>query len=57
VLWILAVLFFVLFLAASRLGNKILRAFLFWIPTLTLSVVGMAIVTLFTYVFIHFRNR
>jgi hypothetical protein len=57
VLWILAVLFFVLFFAASRLGNKILRVLLFWIPTLTVSVLVMAIVALFTYVSIHFRDR
>ena len=29
--WILAVLFFALFFAASRLKNKLLRVFLFWI--------------------------
>jgi hypothetical protein len=55
--WTLAFLFFALFFAASRLGNKILRVFLFWIPTLTVSVLGMAIVALFTYLFIHFRDR
>ena len=47
--WILAVLFFALFLAASRLRNKLLRVFLFWIPTLTVSVFCIAIVALFTY--------
>jgi hypothetical protein len=55
--WALALLFFVLFFVASRLGNTILRAFLFWIPTLTVSALGMAIVALCTYVFIHFRDR
>ncbi len=55
--WALALLFFVLLLGASRLGNKILRVFLFWIPTLTVSVLGMAIVALSTYMFIHFRDR
>jgi hypothetical protein len=44
-------------LTASRLGNKILRAILFWIPTLTVSVLSMEIAALFTYVFIHFRDR
>src|SRR5271154_3301759 len=47
--WALAILFFVLFFAAGRLGNKILRAFLFWIPTLTVFVLGMATVGLLTY--------
>lgn len=55
--WSVALLFFALFFAASRLGNKILRVFLFWIPTLTVSVLGLAIVALLTYVFIHFRDR
>lgn len=55
--WTLALLFFVLLFAASRLGNKILRVFLFWIPTLSISVLGMAIVALLTYVFIHFKDR
>ncbi|PYX95888.1 MAG: hypothetical protein DMG71_07790, partial [Acidobacteria bacterium] len=35
--WILAVLFFTLFFAASRLANKPLRVFLFWIPTMLIS--------------------
>jgi len=55
--WTLALFFFALLFAASRLGNKILRVFLFWIPTLTVSALGMAIVALLTYAFIHFRNR
>jgi hypothetical protein len=57
--WTLVLLFFALFFAASRLGNKILRVFLFWIPTLTVSALGTAIVALITYfvVFIHFRDR
>jgi hypothetical protein len=55
--WTLALLFFALFFAASRLGNKILRVFLFWIPTLTVSVLAMAIAALFTYMLIHFRDH
>ena len=55
--WALAVLFFVLFFAASRLEHKILRVFLFWIPTLMVSAFGLAIVALFTYVFIESRHR
>jgi hypothetical protein len=54
--WILVVLFFALLFAARRLGNKLLRIFLFWIPTLTVSAFGIAIVTLFTYLFIRVRH-
>jgi hypothetical protein len=54
--WILAILFFALFFAASRLGNKLLRIFLFWIPTLTVSVFSIAIVALFTYLVIRVRH-
>jgi hypothetical protein len=54
--WILALLLFALLFAASQLGNKILRVFLFWIPTVTVSVLVAAIVALFTYLSIHFRN-
>jgi hypothetical protein len=55
--WTLALLFFALLFAASRLGNKILRVILFWIPILTVSLLGMAIAALSTYEFVHFRNR
>ncbi len=55
--WILAVLFFGLFFAASRLGNKPLRILLFWIPTLFFSTLFVAVITLFTYIFIRFRRH
>jgi len=55
--WTLALLIFALLFAASRLGNKILRVILFWIPTLTISVLVMAIAALDAYVFMHFRDR
>ena len=54
--WTLALLFFALFFVASRLGNKVLRVCLFWIPTVTVSVLVVAIAVLFTYLSIHFRN-
>src|SRR6266568_8147924 len=54
--WILAALFFALFFAASRISNKVLRVFLFWIPTLTVSVLCIAIVALITYLFIRVRH-
>jgi hypothetical protein len=54
--WILAILFFVLFLTASRLGSKVLRVVLFWIPTLFVSALGFGLVALFTYGWMHFRK-
>ena len=51
--WIVALLFFALFFAASRLKNNLLRAFLFWIPALTVSVFCIAIVALVTYLVIR----
>ncbi len=57
VFWIFAALFFALFFFASRLGNKFLRVFFFWIPTLAVSTFGLAIVALFAFVYIHFRNQ
>jgi hypothetical protein len=55
--WVIAISLFALFFAASRAGNKLLRIFLFWIPKLTVSSVTIAIVGLFTYLFIHVLNR
>jgi len=55
--WTLVLLFFALFFAASRLGNKILRVFLFWIPTLVVSAFGMTIAVLLTCMFIHIRRQ
>jgi hypothetical protein len=54
--WILAILSFVLFLTASRLGSKVLRVVLFWIPTLFVSALGFGLVALFTYGWMHFRK-
>jgi len=54
--WILAISFFALFFGASRLGNKVLRILLFWIPTLTVSFFGIAILALFTYLALRFRH-
>jgi hypothetical protein len=54
--WLVGVLLFWLFFAASRLGNKVLRVFLFWIPTLTVSFFTMAVVALIAYVLVRFRH-
>ena len=55
--WILAVLFFAFFFAASRFGNKLLRVFLFWIPTLLFSTLWVALLALFTYVLVRYRQH
>jgi len=54
--WILAILFFVLFFAASRLGSRPLRVALFWIPSLTVISASVAIVAMFTYLLLRFRH-
>lgn len=54
--WILAVLFFMVFFRASRLGNKPLRILFFWVPTVALSTVSISIVALLTYAVLHFRH-
>ena len=51
--WILAVFLTLSFWSASRLHNRALRVFLFWIPTLFISTIGMAIVTLMGYVYLR----
>ena len=54
--WILAVSFFALFFAASRLSSKPLRILLFWTPVTSISMLGLGIFSLFTYLWIHFRK-
>ena len=57
ILWILAILFFAIFLAASRIGNQLLKILVFWIPTLLFSTLGIVTWALFTYVFILLKHR
>ena len=54
--WILAVSLFALFFAASRLSSKPLRILLFWTPVTAISILGLGIFSLFTFVMIHFRR-
>ena len=54
--WILAVLFFALFFAASRLRSKPLRVLLFWTPVTAISILGLGIFSLFTFLWLHFRR-
>jgi len=54
--WILAVLFFALFFAASRLSSKPLRILLFWTPVTTISILGLSIFSLVTFLWLHVRR-
>ena len=49
-LWIVGVLLFALFFAASR-GSTVLIVLFFWIPTLTVSALGLSIVAMYSYLF------
>jgi len=48
--WIVGVLLFGLFYAASR-GGTILKVLFFWIPTLVVSALGFSILAMYTYLF------
>ena len=50
---ILAVLFFTLFFAASRLHSKSLRVLLFWTPVMAISVLGLGYLALIVYALEH----
>ena len=54
--WVLAISFFALFFAASRLNSKPLRILLFWTPVATISILGLSIFSLFAFAWIHFRR-
>ena len=54
--WALAVLFFAMFFAASKLGSKVLRVLFFWIPTLTVSGASVMIVALVAYLIVFVQH-
>jgi hypothetical protein len=56
--WLLAAFCFLLFFAASRIANNVLRGLLFWASVTTISVLGLSFVALVTYslVWMHFRK-
>jgi hypothetical protein len=54
--WMVAILIFAIFFAASRLDNKALRVVFFWIPTLTATGSVVAFAALISYVVLRFRN-
>src|SRR5262245_17178030 len=55
--WVLAILFFALFFAASRFGPGLLRLLLFWTPVLSITTLGLAIFGFFAYVFMRSRGH
>jgi hypothetical protein len=54
--WIVGVLLFGLFFAASR-GGTVLRVLFFWIPTLTFSALGVLIAAMYAYLFTVSRHQ
>ena len=54
--WILALSFFALFYSASRLTSKPLRILLFWGPVTAISILGLAIFSVFAFLGIQFRR-
>jgi len=54
--WIVGVLLFGLLFAASR-GSPVLRVLFFWIPTLTVSALGFAMIGMYAYLFTIFRHQ
>jgi len=56
--WIVAFVVFALFFFASRLGSKVLRVVLFWVPTLTVSGLSATIALLIGWLVVreHFRQ-
>lgn len=54
--WVIAILLFAVFFVASR-GNAALRVLLFWIPTVAVSTVGVAVVALYAYLFTVLRHH
>lgn len=54
--WVVGILLFALFFAASR-GNIILRVVFFWIPTLLVSALTFAVIGLIGYVEVISRHH
>jgi hypothetical protein len=55
--WILAALFFASLFAASQLGNKVLRLFLFWIPSVLLTTLGVMLSGLTVLAYAYLRSK
>lgn len=52
--WIIAILLFTTFLAASRLGSKSFRVVFFWIPAITISGLGITFMSSIAYLTMKF---
>ena len=50
---ILAIVFFTIFLAASRLHSKSLRLLLFWTPVVLILILGVGLLTLVVDAWLH----
>jgi len=55
--WVLAILLFLMFFYASRLGNKALRVLLFWTPTLLLSSILILFAAFVVFAFLHIPRQ
>jgi hypothetical protein len=55
IFWLLAILFFFSFRAASRLNSKSLRILFFWTPTVVATLLTISLATFFTFLLIHYR--
>ena len=57
--WILATLLFALFFTVNRSGNQVLRIVFFWMPSVTISCVGLIIASFIAYefLFILFKSH
>jgi hypothetical protein len=54
---IVTLCFFILFFAASRVGNKTLRVVIFWAPTILISATGVGVFSLVLSLSLYFRHR
>jgi hypothetical protein len=54
--WILAIFLFATSFAAGRLESKTFRIVFFWIPTVTISCIGISLVSSVAYSVTKFKN-
>jgi uncharacterized membrane protein AbrB (regulator of aidB expression) len=54
--WVVALVVFGLFFAASHLQNRFLRILFFWLPAGTTSLLTVASATFITYVLLQLRH-
>ena len=54
--WVLALVFFALFFAASSLSSRLLRVLLFWIPSVAVTVLGFSLAGVLAYLWVHVQR-